>query len=80
MRAFILFNGNEYPCEFAEMPVHGSILDIRCINDAALKQKVGAQLEGFVGVKYCGAGWRYDLGELPKIELRALEQQRLRFA
>lgn len=79
MRALILFNGNEYPYEFAEMPVHDSILDVRRINDPTLRQEIGAQLGGFVGVKYCGAGWRYDLGELPKIELRALEQQRLQF-
>ncbi|GIW69813.1 MAG: hypothetical protein KatS3mg101_0560 [Patescibacteria group bacterium] len=77
MRVLIVLGVCEYLCVISEMPCHGSIMDTRTLQDESIKNLVTKELGCFVGVKYSGAGWHHKYGELPRLELHRLEQQRL---
>ncbi len=79
MRVLIVLGVCEYPCEISEVPCHGSIMDTHILLDESVQNLVTQELGCFVGVKYGGAGWHPKHGELPRLELHRLEQQRIWF-
>ena len=67
----------EYVCHFDTKPLHDEIIDGWSLKNKDLRARVINELGCFVKVKYSGAQWHPQFGELPKIELVRVEEKEL---
>lgn len=67
----------DYVCHFDKKPLHGEIISGWSLKNPDLRHRVISEMGCYVKVKYAGAQWHPQFGELPKIELVRVEQNEL---